>query len=132
MAISRPKLSPADPIVMVFNPINHNDVFSGILLLIYYLLWLDSTGSINDWYTLFFVNFNGKVFSSLGTTLNGWLNNYLKEGLLSDIIIEKDAFKESTCLERSHACLGWEVDGLVVDQVHFSIVDPQSKNELTT
>jgi hypothetical protein len=130
MTISRPKLPPTDPVVMFLDPFNNNYVLSDVLLLIYDLLGLNGSGSIYYGYILLLIDSDRKFSGFLGTAFDGCLHDCLQEGLLTDVVVEENALEKSTCLERSHSCLGGEVNGLEVNQVHLPIIDAQSEDEL--
>lgn len=131
MTISRPKFSPADPIIVLLDPLNHNYVLSGVFLFIYDLLGFNGASSINYWYIFLFIDSNSIFFSPVSLSFDSCLHDCLQKGLLGDVIVEQNALKKSSCFERPHPGLNGEVNGLEVDQVHFPIINAQSEDKLT-
>ncbi len=88
MTISRPKFSPADPIIVLLDPLNHNYVLSGVFLFIYDLLGFNGASSINYWYIFLFIDSNSIFFSPVSLSFDSCLHDCLQKGLLGDVIVE--------------------------------------------
>lgn len=130
LAFSRPKVPPADPVHMSFEPFDHDDVLSCVLLLVYFLVCLDSPGSINHWNTPFLAEANRVFSASSLLSLGGGCEHEVEEGLFGEVVVEEDALQKTAGSERPHSCLQRENNGLVVDEVHLVSADAQSKHEL--
>ena len=90
LALSRPKITPADLVVMIFEPFNHYYVFSCVLLLIYFFLGLDGPGSIDSYNILFLAEANGVFPAPPLLSLSSRCEHDVKEDLFGKIIVEKD------------------------------------------
>ena len=90
LAFTRPKITPADPVVMLFEPFDHYDVFSCVLLLVYFLLGLDSPGSIDNCSILLLAEVNGVFPAPPLLSLGSRCEHDVKESLFGKIVVEKD------------------------------------------
>ena len=76
---------------MVFEPFNHHDVFSCVLLLVYFLLCLDSSGSIDHWSILFLAETNRVFSASSLLSLGGSCEHDVEEGIFGEVVVEENA-----------------------------------------